>query len=466
MKSRLLAIATTLFSTTLLAQTIEVHSVSPTLAANPLPPSTLRFHAGTASSGVDVLHVDSSQRFQSIDGFGASMTDSSAWLLQTQLSSEARDKTMHALFDPKTGAGLSFLRQPLGASDLALNHYSYDDVPAATQDKGVTKFSTQHDQAYIFPLLREAQRINPHITFMGTPWSPPAWMKTHDTMNGGALRDDAMADYATYLVKSVSAYKKEGIDFKYLTVQNEPLNETKDYPGTLMLADQQKHLIGDYLGPALDQAGLDTKILAYDHNWDHPEYPIEVLSYQPATKYLAGSALHCYGGEVSAQQKVHDADPKKGLWMTECSGGTWQQGNLLGVTAHLIIGSTRYWAKSVVLWGIALDSDHGPYAGGCKTCRGLIEIDRKANPHTVSYTIDFYAMQAVSKYVHPGAVRIASTDFGEKSLQSVAFENPDHSYALLVFNNQTEPKHFQLSWKGKQTDVTIAAGSFVTYVWR
>jgi glucosylceramidase len=127
----------------------------------------------------------------------------------------------------------------------------------------------------------------------------------------------------------VSGYEKAGVPVKYLSLQNEPLYETKDYPGTLMHADQETALIHNYVGPALRDAGLKVSILAYDHNWDHPEYPLEVLSDPVAAQYVAGSAFHCYGGNVSAQGPVHDRFPDKGLWMTECSGGTWQKGNLL-----------------------------------------------------------------------------------------------------------------------------------------
>jgi glucosylceramidase len=456
-------------SSSLLAQKIDVYPVSPDNSANPLPPSTLEFQeTGEAKSDARpyVVRVDRSQRFQTMDGFGASLTDSAAWLLERELPPAERKRVMKALFDPNVGAGISFLRQPLGASDLSRTHYSYDDRPAGQTDPGVHYFSIAHDKDYILPSVREALRINPAITVMVTPWSPPGWMKTHDTMIGGSLKEDALANYATYLVKSVQAYQHAGVPVRYLSVQNEPLYETKNYPGTLMLAAQQKHLIGDYLGPALTHAGLKTQILAYDHNWDHPEYPLEVLAYPPAARYLAGTAFHCYGGDPSAQTPVHDAHPAMGLWMTECSGGAWQKGNLLGVTAKLVIESTRNWARSVVLWGMFLDTDNGPYAGGCSTCRALVTVDRKNSPHTASFTIDYYALGAASRWVRPGAVRIASTDLGREALETVAFQNTDGSVALLVFNNGAADTKFLLEWQGKNAHAEIPAGALATYVWR
>jgi glucosylceramidase len=452
----------------LLAQEVEVYRTTPDLKEALHRDERLHFSAAaTANHTSDfvVIDVDAQERFQSIDGFGASLTDSSAWLLQEQLSSVARQEVMHKLFDPQKGIAVSFLRQPLGASDLARNHYSYEDMPQGQRDTDLVHFSIQHDEAYILPVIREALQLNPAISVMVTPWSPPGWMKTHDSMIGGQLRDDAFAAYTAYLVKSVEAYQKAGVPVKYLSVQNEPLYETKNYPGTLMQASQQKKFIR-YLGPAFEKAGLDTKILAYDHNWDHPEYPEEVLSDPEASRFVAGTAFHCYGGDVAAQNEVHTRFPEKGLWMTECSGGTWQKGNLLAVTAQLIIESMRNWAQSVALWGIALDEKHGPNTGGCDTCRGFVMIDRSVTPHQVTYTEDYYAVGHASRFVHTGATRIDSSDFGREGLETVAFQNKDGSIVLIVLNNMNKDEDFAIRWNGKIARATLSGGSLATYVWK
>jgi len=411
------------------------------------------------------ISVDDSARFQTIDGFGASLTDGSAWLLHDRLPPAEREQVMRRLFDPVSGAGLSFLRQPIASTDLSRNEYSFDEVPVGQTDPQLKHFSAQHDDAYVFPTIREALKLNPAITVMATPWSPPAWMKTGSSMNGGHLRDDAMPAYAMYLVRSVEAFRAAGVPVKYLTVQNEPLNETQDYPGTLMPASQAKRLIGDYLGPDLRKAGLDTQILAYDHNWDHPEYPIEELSYPAAAPFLAGTAMHCYGGDVDGQDAVHKRFPDKGIWLTECSGGTWQKESPLLSATHLLIDATRHWAKSVVLWGIALDTDHGPHSGGCGTCRGLVTIDLHASPPGISYTGDFYALAQASKFVKPGATRIGSTTLGRESLESVAFQNSDGSIALLVLNNHTEQTEFAIAWHGRTLSTSLPSRTLATYTW-
>jgi glucosylceramidase len=274
-----------------------------------------------------------------------------------------------------------------------------------------------------------------------------------------------MPMFAAYLTRSVEAFAAEGVPVKYLTIQNEPLYETRDYPGTLLPATQASKFIGQFLGPDLRHAGLKTAVLAYDHNWDHPEYPLTVLSDPQAVAFVAGSALHCYGGDVSAQNAIHDRFPEKGIWMTECSGGTWDKDPALVKTARLLIESTRDWAKAVVLWGLVLDEEHNPHAGGCGTCRGLVTVDLKQSPAAVSYTGDYYGLGHASKFVHPGATRIDSTSFGKASLQTVAFQNPDGSIVLLVLNNESSTREFHVLWRGHELRTTLDSGALATYVW-
>ncbi|WP_260735894.1 glycoside hydrolase family 30 protein [Tunturiibacter lichenicola] len=447
------------------AQVVKAYETTADLSEtmHELPP--IAFVSGSSRTPLTIT-VNDKERGQSMDGFGASITEGSAWLLQDNLSPAARLQVMTKLFDPVHGAGLNFLRQPIGSTDLSRDTYSFDDMLAGQSDPELQHFSAQRDDDDVFPILREALKLNPAITVMAVPWSAPAWMKTKSSMNGGSLRDDAMEAYSAYLVRSIQAFAKEGIPVKYLSVQNEPLYETGDYPGTLMLAAQAKRLIGDYLGPALRSAGLQTQILAYDHNWDHPEYPIEILSNPKAEPFVAGSALHCYGGDVSGQDVIHQRFPDKGIWLTECSGGTWQKESGLLATSHLLIDATRHWAKSLSLWGVALDTDHKPYVGGCKTCRGLVTIDLHQSPASVIYNGDFYALAHVSKFVHPRAVRIGSTTFDRTSLESVAFQNLDGSIALVVLNNLPKASDFTISWHDREAHVRLAPGSLATFTWK
>jgi glucosylceramidase len=439
---------------------------------------------GKTPSTQPTIVVDPDRAYQAVDGFGASITDSSATVL-AGLSPAVRADTMRALFDPVRGIGVSFLRQPVGSSDFTASsrHYTYDDVPAGQTDFALRHFSIAHDQAAILPLLREAKRLNPRLTVMATPWSPPAWMKTTGSLVGGQLKDDpAIYDaYARYLVKFVAAYAKAGVPIDFLSVQNEPQNRTPNtYPGTDMPVAQQVEVI-EALGPLLRHASPRTKILAYDHNWaTHPndgdqetEYPYEILR-SPASRWVAGTAYHCYFGDPSAQTALHNAFPHKGIWFTECSGShgpadppekvfrdtlTWHARNV-------VLGTTRNWASSAVNWNIALDSTGGPHNGGCDTCTGLVTV---APDGSVTTDAEYYTIGHLSKFVRPGARRIASMSFGTTGwngqIMDVAFRNPDGSTALVVHNENDDPRSFAVAVGDRTFEYTLPGGALATFTW-
>jgi glucosylceramidase len=290
-------------------------------------------------------------------------------------------------------------------------------------------------------------------------------MKTSDSMIGGTLKESTYAPYAQYFVKFIKAYESAGIPIYGLTMQNEALFTPGNYPGMTFTAEEQRQFLRENLGPALAAANLHPKVMVYDHNWDRPEYPITILSDPEAAKYTAGVAWHCYGGDVSAQSQVHDKFPDKDAWETECSGGSWQKGNLLAITAQLMIESTRNWAKSVVLWNMALDQKNGPNTGGCDTCRGVVTVDTSKTPASVTRTVDYYALGHASKFVRPGAVRIDSNSFGRDGIEDVAFQNPDGSIVLLALNNASTPVTFAVSDSGKSFIYILPAGFVVTFRW-
>lgn len=411
------------------------------------------------------IHVNDSIRYQSIDGFGASLTDSSAWLLWNKLSEAQREEALVKLFDPQNGLGLSVLRQPMGSSDFALDDYSYDDVPAGDSDPDLKRFTIERDKRYIIPILKQALALNPQLKIIASPWSPPAWMKTSQSMIQGSLLPTAYQPLARYFVKFVEAYEQQGVPIYAVTMQNEPLNVPNDYPGMNMTAPEQTIFLRDHLGPAFRDADLKTKILIFDHNWDLVHFPIETFSDQKAAGFAAGIAIHCYGGSVTAQAELHDRFPEMGIWSTECSGGKWQKGKILEQQVRLFIESMRNWSKSVILWNLALDQNHEPYLGGCTTCRGVITVKHDVTPSQVLPTVDFTALAHVSKFVRPGAVRIESNSFGQGSLEDVAFQNPDGSVVLLVLNGSKGLITFNIAWNGMYALYSLKADTVATFVW-
>jgi len=400
-----------------------------------------------------------------MEGFGAAMTESSAWLIWTKLPVAQRDALMRKLFDPVDGIGLSYLRLPMGASDFALQSYTYDDMPPGQSDAALAHFSIDHDRETILPALQKARSINPALKIMATPWSAPAWMKTSGALNSGRLRPEAYEVYARYFVKFLQAYADAGISIDAVSPQNEPHHEPAGYPCMRMDANEEAAFIR-HLGPLLASAGMKTQILIWDHNWDEPAYPLAILADPAARRYVAGTAFHGYAGSVDAQSKVHDAYPEKGIYFTECSGGEWAPdfGGSLKWNAHtLLIGAVRNWAKTVLLWNLALDDKHGPQNGGCTNCRGVVTITPVSAG--IEYNVEYYVLGHAAKFVPPGSMRIESNTFPQQGLEDVAFKNPDGSLTAIVLNGSDGKQSVTIRALDNAFATTLPAGALATFHW-
>ena len=427
--------------------------------------SNARF--GTQAASASRIEVDSERRYQEIVGFGAAVTDASAWLIQTKLKAPERTALLEELFGRKGGGlGFSLTRISIGASDFSRTHYSLDEPPGGTPDPNLTHFSIEPQRGELLPVLRASLAINPRLRIIASPWSPPGWMKDSGRMIGGRLLEPAQPWLASYLVRFVDAYAAEGVPVFALTLQNEPNFEPKDYPGMKLEPRERARIIGEFLGPMLAQRPAPPVILDWDHNWDHPEFPLAVLSNPTAAKFVAGVAWHCYEGDVAAQTPVHDAHPDKDAYLTECSGGEWEPGweaSLRWFTRSLIIGSMRGWSRGVVLWNLALDEHHGPHAGGCSDCRGVVTIDSTTGK--ITRNVEYYVLAHASRFVRPGASRIESTT-GDNGLESVAFRNADDgSVVLIVLNDGQQSRQFSVHHAGKSFGYALPAGAVATFTW-
>ncbi len=414
------------------------------------------------------ITVDRSQRFQTMVGFGAAITDAAAELIQQRIPAVERAALVQELFGRTDGgAGFSFVRLTIGASDFSRSHFTYDDLPSGSRDVALAHFSIDSARRDVLPLVRSARAINPQLTVMATPWSAPAWMKSSQSLITGTLEPGAYPAFAEYLRRYVEAFGREGVPIALLTVQNEPHNEPKDYPGMRFTAPQRATFIGTHLGPLFAARGVRTRILDWDHNWDEPQSPMEVLRDTVARRYVSGVAWHCYAGDVSAQSQLHAAFPDKETYFTECAGGAWAPdfgANLRWNMKTLVIGATRNWARGVVLWNLALDTHHGPHLGGCNDCRGVLTVDSATG--RVTRNEEYYALAHASRFVRPGATRIAS-DTGVDDLDTVAFSNADDaSVVLLVVNSATVARRFLIGDGRYSFPASIPAGAVATFVWR
>ncbi|OWP61896.1 glucan endo-1,6-beta-glucosidase [Hymenobacter amundsenii] len=419
---------------------------------------------GANSGGGTIINVNEGTTYQTIDGFGASLTGSSAYLLNQRMSASQRDALLNDLF---TGSGirLSFLRQSMGASDFsAYGNYTYDDKASGQTDPNLTSFGLGKDLTDVVPMLKAIRGKNGNLKIMGTPWTAPTWMKEVPTQwNGGWLSTAWYQAYANYFVKYVQAMQAQGLPVYAVTLQNEPLYAAP-YVSMRMDAGNQAAFLKNNIGPAFRSAGLNTKLIAYDHNWDHPEYPNDVLADAAAAQYTAGSAFHGYGGTVSQQTTTHNAYPNKDIWFTEISGtvGSSFAGDLRWHLSNIIIGTTRNWAKSALEWNLALDQNNGPTNGGCTDCRGVVTINNGTG--SVTRNVEYYALGHASKFVDPGAVRVAS-DSQSGGLETVAFRNPDGSKVLLALNNGNSSSTFKVVWNGQAFTSSLPAGAVATYKW-
>ncbi len=416
----------------------------------------------SASNQNPTIKVDTSKTYQTIDGFGNCLTGGSAMLIH-KMNAASRAAILKELFSTDGNSiGVSYLRVSIGASDLDEKVFSYNDLPAGETDVEMTKFDLGYSKLHLIPVLKEILAINPNIKILGSPWSAPTWMKTNNDTRGGSLKPEYFDAYAKYFVKYILAMKAEGIRIDAITIQNEPLHPGNN-PSMYMTAEDQASFIKKNLGPAFVSAGIDTKIIIYDHNADRPDYPLTILNDPEAAKYVDGSAFHLYAGTIDVLSEVHNTFPDKNLYFTEqWVGGP---GNLMEDLAWhmrtLIIGATRNWCRNVLEWNMAADPNYNPHTdrGGCDKCLGTITIDGNKITRNPAY----YILAHAAKFVCPGSVRIDSNVPG--NLPNVAFKTPSGHIVLIVLNDAITLQKFNIRFNGKTVSTALEKGAVGTYVW-
>lgn len=412
-----------------------------------------------STSGSNTITVDDSKSFQGIDGFGFCLTDGSAIMINS-LDAASQDALLKELFSTSgNGIGISYLRIGIGSTTLSTHDYTFDDLASGT-DENLTQFSLNPAMKDLIPVLKKIIAIDPAISIVAAPWSPPIWMKNNRSFTGGTLNTSAYQALANYFVKYIQAMKAQGINITAITPQNEPTNDRAD-PSMAFAPENEATFIANNLGPAFKSAGLTTKIICFDHNASTPDYPETVLGNRTAYPYIDGSAFHFYSGEITALSEVHDAFPEKNIYFTEqytSSNGTFG-GYLQSATKNLIIGATRNWSRNVIEWNLAADVNNGPHtANGCPDCLPAITISP-----AITRNISYYLIAHASKFVRPGATRISSNITG--NIQNVAFKNSDGSKVLIVLNTDTVSQPFNVAWQSKFFTYSLPKGSVATLKW-
>lgn len=413
---------------------------------------------GPSAGGLSIV-LDEGSRYQTVDGWGVSLTGASAWLLTEQLSEQKRAEVLEDVFG-SSGIGLSLLRQTMGASDFNRELYSYND---GAPDPELSRFSIDPDREYLLPRLKEVLMVNPQIKVMATPWSPPGWMKSSGSLIGGTLLNEHYQTNANYFVKFIRAYEAEGVPIYAVTPQNEPGYLPSNYPGMFLTQAMQIRFIGDYLGPTFVREGLErVKIICHDHNYDGVAIPQAILA-SPASAYVAGSGFHHYGGPIQAMSDLHGAFPDKGIWFTEGGFGEWN--DHFDNIVHEMIEIPRNWAKGIVLWNLALDQNSGPSVIGDDNPNEGMLLIRSDRPDDVRYNGQYYYLGHLSKFARPGATRLGSPSL-VGDLETVAFANLDGSRVLVVANRNHSTRSIEVVWEGRRFSYPVPARSMMTFRWQ
>ncbi len=383
--------------------------------------------------------------FQTVDGFGLAITQASCYNL-LKMSPADRTAFLTEVFDRERGMGSSLIRVCIGGSDFSMDEFTWCDEP------GLEHFAVHPlDEQYLFPILDEIYAINPAVKIIASPWSAPLWMKVgedgktpHNQWYAGHLGEAYYQDYAQYFVRWIREMQRRGYDILAVTLQNEPLNRGNSM-STYMSWQEQSNFIKWAIGPAFAAAGLQTKVLVFDHNYSYDgdygqqDYPAHIFEDPEAGRYVHGSAWHNYGGSVSVLDGVHERFPDKEIYFTEASIGTWNysfEDCLIHDFRDIFLGTLGRWGKGVTLWNLMLDYQGKPFRPrGCSTCYGAVSID--ASDYSLESIVrnsHYYDVAHCSKVLQPGAVRLGTSGYSAAGLAYQLYRNPDGSYAALILN--------------------------------
>jgi glucosylceramidase len=409
------------------------------------------------TSAPDAIVLDPEKTFQEILGFGAAFTDAACYTFH-QLDAAAREKLFHLLFHPSE-MGLSVCRTCIGASDYSTKLYSYDDGDA---DPDLTRFSIEHDRAYVLPMLREARKVNPGLFLFSSPWSPPGWMKSNGSMLGGNMRRQHMPSYANYFLKFLRAYENQGVPVQAVTVQNEvDTDQDGRMPACIWPQEYEADFVRAHLGPLFERNAVNTKIWLVDHNYNLWGRAIAELDTPDVRRYAKAIAWHGYVGQPEWMNRVQAAYPDVEMYWTE--GGPdytdpsyakdWLQ------WSKTFADILRNGCRSITGWNLALDEKGQPNIGPFN-CGGLVTIHSQSKE--ISQSGQFWAVAHHSRFIRRGARRIQSQ--GPPDLSHVGFQNPD-GRRVLVLTNSGAPRTVEIRVGQQAATVALGGNSVTTLEW-
>jgi glucosylceramidase len=431
---------------------------------------TLTFkHLGQPLETQVCVFVDPSKTYQTLLGIGGALTDASAETF-AKLPKDKQQEVLDSYFDASKGIGYTFARTNIHSCDFSSESYTY----VAEGDKELRSFSVAHDRQFRIPFIKQAMATaDGKLTIFASPWSPPAFMKdNNDMLHGGKLKPEFYQAWANYYTKFIKAYQKEGIPVWGITVQNEPM-ATQKWESCIYTAEAERDFLKSYLGPTMRREGLgDKKILAWDHNRDLIYQRVGTILADPeAAKYVWGIGYHWYepwsGGDPMFDnvRLVHEAFPDKHLIFTEgCNDAfdmqrvsDWKLGEHYG---HSMINDFNNGTEAWTDWNILLDETGGPNHVS-NFCFAPMHADTKTG--RLIYTNAFYYIGHFSKFIRPGARRIASSP-SRSALMSTAFIDADGKVSVVVMNRGDKEVPFYLWVEGQAAEVKSPPHSIQTLV--
>jgi glucosylceramidase len=410
------------------------------------------------------IFVDPSARFQTFLGIGAALTDAAAETFY-KLPKARQQEFLKAHFDPVEGLGYTLGRTHINSCDFSSASYTY----VKENDIELKSFDICHDLKYRIPFIKEALAVaGEDFRLYASPWSPPAWMKTNnDMLQGGKLKPECAAAWATYYVKFIQAYEQQGIPIWGLTVQNEPMAK-QTWESCIYTAEEERDFVKQHLGPTLANAGMeDRKLIVWDHNRDLIFHRASTILNDPETaKYVWGVGFHWYDGGLHDNVKlVHDTYPQINLIFTEgCNYpwkfdkmNEWHWGENYG---RSMIQDFNGGAVGWTDWNILLDETGGPNHVG-NFCYAPVHGDTRTGK--LNYMNSYHYIGHFSKFIRPGARRISSSSM-TKDLMTTAFLNKDGSVAVVVMNDSDKNQPFLLWLEGRAAKAESPAHSIQTVV--
>ena len=449
---------------------ITVHTTADKTDLRLSKTDTLTFkHMGQPLETQVCVFVDPARKFQTILGIGGALTDASAETF-AKLPAARQDEVLRAYFDADKGIGYTLGRTSIHSCDFSSGSYTYVDEG----DKELKSFSVSHDKAFRIPFIRKAMAAaGGKLTLFASPWSPPAFMKTNnDILHGGRLKPEFHQAWATYYTKFIRAYEREGIPIWGISVQNEPM-ATQTWESCVFSAEDERDFLKNFLGPTMKRAGLgDRKIIAWDHNRDLVYQRASTILKDPnAAKYVWGIGYHWYepwsGGDQMFDnvKLVHESFPDKHLIFTEGTVDSfkpqdirnWRLGEHYG---RSMVNDFNSGVVGWTDWNVLLDETGGPNHVG-NFCFAPVHADTKTGELT--YTNSYYYIGHFSKFVRPGARRIACSP-SRSQLLSTAFVNLDGKVSVVVMNASDKQVSYHLWMDGKAAEVSSPAHSIQTLV--